>query len=390
MHDAVIIGGGPAGLHAARRLAGQGHDVVLFEEHDRVGEPVHCAGVLATEAFEEFDLRPDAVLNRLRTVRFFSPAGDTIAYSSDEAEAVVIDRRRFDESLAAQACAAGASLVPAARVHGIEPGSSGVDVYRAGAGPVRARAVVLACGARYTLQRRLGFGVPPRFIHSAQADVPAGSREQVEIHFGEGVAPRGFGWVIPLEQDGRPFARVGVMSQQGATACFQELLARVSDRWGIDAAGAAAAAPRRRMLPLAPLARTYGRRIVLAGDAAGLVKATTGGGIYYSLVSAEIAARVVGDGLRRDNLGEEALGAYEHLWRRRLGAELEAQRALRRVADRLTDGQIDSLFELARTDGIMPLLRRTARFNEHRHFILALLKHPPARRVLLGTLIGRA
>jgi hypothetical protein len=48
----------------------------------------------------------------------------------------------------------------------------------------------------------------------------------------------------------------------------------------------------------------------------------------------------------------------------------------------MSDADIDSLFELAETDGIMPLVRRTATFNRHREFIIALLKHPPARRVL--------
>ena len=49
----------------------------------------------------------------------------------------------------------------------------------------------------------------------------------------------------------------------------------------------------------------------------------------------------------------------------------------------LSDDDIEALFDLARTDGIMPLVRRTAAFNHHREFITALFKHPPARRVLL-------
>ena len=37
----------------------------------------------------------------------------------------------------------------------------------------------------------------------------------------------------------------------------------------------------------------------------------------------------------------------------------------------------------------MPIVRRTAKFNEHRALILSLLRHPPARRVLLRRLGGR-
>ena len=52
LYDALIVGGGPAGLFAARELARRGFSVVLFEEHERVGDPVHCTGVLGTESFD--------------------------------------------------------------------------------------------------------------------------------------------------------------------------------------------------------------------------------------------------------------------------------------------------------------------------------------------------
>lgn len=120
----------------------------------------------------------------------------------------------------------------------------------------------------------------------------------------------------------------------------------------------------------------------MLGDAAGLVKPTTGGGIYYSLLSAELAAATLTAALEDDDLGRERLASYKTSWRKRLGSELRWQLILRRIAKRLSDSDIDALFELARTDGIMPIMRRTAAFNHHRDFIVALLKHPPARRVL--------
>ena len=62
--------------------------------------------------------------------------------------------------------------------------------------------------------------------------------------------------------------------------------------------------------------------------------------------------------------------------------EGEHTKKMTEVVLKLSDADIDGLFELATTDGIVPLIRQTAAFNHHREFIVALLKHPPARRLL--------
>jgi hypothetical protein len=49
----------------------------------------------------------------------------------------------------------------------------------------------------------------------------------------------------------------------------------------------------------------------------------------------------------------------------------------------MSDRDMEDLFDLARTDGVMPIVRRTASFNRHRTLILALFKHPPVRELVL-------
>jgi flavin-dependent dehydrogenase len=156
--------------------------------------------------------------------------------------------------------------------------------------------------------------------------------------------------------------RVGVMSSRDAAHYFEQLLSIITPRWGVR--GHPPQRPRQKILPLSPIPKTFAERLLVLGDAAGLVKPTTGGGIYYSLVSAAIAADVLAEALQRNQFGHRALSAYEVRWRERLSAEL------------------------ARTDGIMPIVRRTARFNRHRDLIVALFKHPPVRRIMFRALAG--
>jgi geranylgeranyl reductase family protein len=380
MFDVCVVGGGPGGLHAAARLAGQGHRVAVLEEHAAFGEPVHCTGVVAADVLTEVGAGDEVVLNELSTARFHSPSGLDFSYTPPSTEAVVIDRLAFDDALSASAERAGATLIRSARVASASVEAGHVALQVSEGREVRARAVVLACGASYGLQRRLGFGIPSVYLNSAQLELPATRGGDVEVYFGGEIAPRGFAWAVPVERRTGRHVRIGLMCAGSASAPFRRFLGRVAGSWGVDVASAPA--PRRRLLPLSAIRRTFADRVLAIGDAAGLVKPTTGGGIYYSVVSATLAADVLGDALRRDDLRAGALSAYERAWRDRLMPEFRAQLALRMLAQRLSDAEIDDLFVLARTDGILPIVRRTARFNRHRDLIVALFRHPAARRIL--------
>jgi geranylgeranyl reductase family protein len=386
MYDVTIVGAGPGGLCAAARLAQGGFHVAVLEEHAAVGDPVHCTGVLAAEALEELDLPGDVVLNPLTTARFHSPSGLDISYTPASTEAVVIDRRAFDQAISTAAERVGATLMCGSRVISAEVFPDRVTLDVAERGPVESRAVILACGANYGLQRRLGFGKPAVYLNSAQLELPASRGGDVEIYFGSETAPRGFAWAVPVRRASGPHVRIGLMAAGDATAHFQRFLARIGSSWGVDAP--CDTPPRVRLLPLGAIRRTYGDRVLAIGDAAGIVKPTTGGGIYYSVITAMLASDLLSDRLASDRLEAEALASYEQCWRTRLMPELQSQLALRMLAQRLTDAEIDDLFDLARTDGIMPIVRRTARFNRHRDLIVALFRHTQARRILFRRFVG--
>jgi geranylgeranyl reductase family protein len=382
--DVLIVGGGPGGLFMAARLAGQGVRTVVCEEHVRVGDPVHCTGVLSSDSFSRFDLPLTATLNHLTEVRFVSPGGIPVDYSTPSPIATVIDRPAFDRALADRALAAGAEIRAGARVIALDADAAGVRA-TVGGEVVQARLAVLACGAQYAFQQRFGFGLPSTYLHTAQRELPADVMPSVELHFGRDVAPGGFAWAVPVVRPEGLFVRIGVMTARDAPGCYRRMLERVGDRWGVSDRELP---PRLKILPLGAIDRTYADRLLAIGDAAGLVKPTTGGGIHYSIVSASIAADVALEALASDRLSAASLAPYERRWRAELEDEFVAQQALRDVATDLSDQAIDSFFELAHTDGIMPIVRATARFNEHRPLIRALFKHPPARRILFKSIVG--
>jgi len=296
----------------------------------------------------------------------------------------VVDRARFDQALARTARDAGAELRSGARVRAVQVDKAGVSIGADGIPAIRARACVLACGATYRFNRQLGLGAPRQYVQSAQLEHPLDGPGHVEVHLGRDVAPGGFAWLVPFERDGTRHTRLGLMCESRALNRFREFAARMRARFDGDAGGWPD--PRLKILPLGPVSRTYADRLVAVGDAAGLVKPTTGGGIYYSLISGRLAARTLDDALRADDLRDTRLRRYEQEWRARLGAEIRIGLAFRTLASRMTDRAIDAVVELARVDGLVPMLRQTADFNWHRQSALALLRHAQFRRILLSSL----
>jgi geranylgeranyl reductase family protein len=385
VRDVVIIGAGPAGLVAARALASAGHDVVVLEEHDAIGRPVHCTGLLGIDAFDEIDLPRHAILSTTHAARFLAADGTSVFIDAERVRAAVVDRAVFDQSLADDSRRAGADLRLGARVRSIAVAADRVTVSgESDDARVDARVCILACGASYRFNRELGLGVPRAFVQSAQIEAPFDGPDQVEVHLGRAVAPGGFAWTVPFMRGQRRFNRVGLMCNEGAVAHFTEFAATLRERCSNP--GDPWPSPRMKILPLGPVTKTYGNRLIAVGDAAGLVKPTTGGGIYYSVISGAIASEVLDGALRDDDLGEPRLRTYEERWRARLGSEIRVGLKFRALATRLNDRAINALVELARIDGLVPLLKQTADFNWHSSSALALLKHAQFRKILLGSL----
>ena len=385
MLDVIVVGAGPAGLYSALLLAEEGFDVAVLEEHAVPGLPTHCTGVISDEVSDLFKVPDTLILNRPRVCTIFSPAGTAASFSADGEGITVIDRGQFDAELALAARRAGAELRTGFRVEQVRTGPA--DVWVAGSeARLRARACILACGVGYGLQRQLGLGLPSMFLHSAQVEVDAAEASAcVELHVGEETAPEGFAWLVPVVREGRPRMKVGLMARGHAARHLTRFLSRapVAERLAPEPR----VHIRQRLLPLGPVSKTYGERVLAVGDAAGLTKPTTGGGIFYSLLSGLLAAETLREALRRDRVGERDLGVYETRWRARLDPHLRVSSYVRRLFVKLSDRELETLLQALVAVEVQEVIRRTAQFNWHGDLIRSILRHRGVKSVLFHALL---
>lgn len=385
MHDLAVVGGGPAGLLTARRCAEAGLDVVLLEEHARIGEPAHCTGIISLETAALAKIADDIVLGRLDRARLVSPGGAECEVrwkGAGSEEVLVVDRALFDQGLAEQAQRAGVAVRTGARVDDIQVGAEAVAL-EAGGARVSARACVLACGVSYRLHRQLGFALPGQVVHTAQVEVEAEPADTVELFFGHGVAPEGFIWSVPIRRPEGPALKLGALARGDAGACLARFLERPEVR------GRLLSPPGRmvrRLLPLQPAPQTAADRVLLVGDAGGFTKPTTGGGIYYSLLTAGLAAETLIEAFQADRLDGEQLARYERRWEGELGADLRVSAWLRQFLTRCRDHEIDGLIRALGAESVQAVIQATAHFNRHRELIVALVREPGIASLLVKSL----
>jgi flavin-dependent dehydrogenase len=113
--------------------------------------------------------------------------------------------------------------------------------------------------------------------------------------------------------------------------------------------------------------------VLAVGDAAGQVKMTTGGGVYYGLLGARIASEVLADRLFHGRVGARPLARYEVLWQKMLGPEQRAGQALRRFVSTVSDEALDDIFRAAAARGLSHQVVDLLDFDWHARPSLGLL-----------------
>ena len=373
MRDVAVIGAGPAGLYAAYQLASAGLDVAVLDAQERIGENAVCSGVIGEEAFVRFGLPLRSVLNRICRIQAVSPAGRRLEYGSAAPLARVVDKAGFNRDLAELAGGAGAELCLGRFVEAIEREKEGVQVrFRLrpqGVGKLRARAAVIACGVNGSLTGALGLVKPRELLRAIQADIGLGkdgAGNPTEVYVGRSVAPGAFGWKIPL---GEGRVRVGLMCGEDPRRYFTALLQRVAP--GVERGEARV---REKAIGQMPVGQCVGERMLAIGEAAAHVKTSTGGGIYFGLLSAEMASAVLLRAFRRGDLSAEGLGEFERFWRAAFGRELWTGYLARKLTAHLSDQLMERAFERAKGIDLVARLEGKLSFDWHHQAILASIR----------------
>jgi len=384
--DVVIIGAGPAGSTCATLLAHAGHKVLLLEKERSPGSCTNCTGIIGQEAFDVFDLPRELIVNTIDDIRFIGPYRREVTFSAGRPLAHVVRRSELDSALAERAAEAGAEVRLGVKVIGGVRTPDDVEIQ----GIVEShpdhtedklvsfctRAVVLAVGYNVTLLRAFGMEAPAEFLQGVQLLCRNRGVEQVEVYVGSRYAPGSFGWAVPLEKG---WVKVGLTTSRQSRSYLDALVDSPTLHDRIDLSYSRI---RTSPIPVGSLQRCHDDRVLVIGEAAGQVKTTSNGGIYYSMLGAKAAAEALDASLRQDDLSADSLVAYDRAWRALLEDELLIGRRLRSAVESMSDAKLAALMWLGSAGTMMNIIKDRADFDWHRPLIDRLASHRLVRPIL--------
>lgn len=323
-----IIGSGPSGSYLAYLLAKQGHEVSLFEEHSVIGKPIQCTGLVTKALFDLIPYSKEYMVNELKQAEITGPNSSILL----DLEEYVICRHKFDAYLANLAENAGAEIHLG---HHFTDFKKTTASFKTKEGFVQKKFDILvgADGPLSRVAKSQNIFYSREFYIGVQATMKGEfQHDTFTANFGS-LAPGFFAWSVP-ESDS--LSRVGLATKKNAREHYNKFIKSLKGNVLDVLAGP---------IPHYTPKQIVGKdNIFLVGDAAGLAKATTGGGIITGMLSSKILADCIINGKSYE---KEINALKKELW---------IHMKIRQCLDKFQDKDYDYLISLMNNKKVRKIL----------------------------------
>jgi geranylgeranyl reductase family protein len=337
MVEVVIVGAGTAGLITARALASNGINVTVYDGKKTITEGTEKAsGVISINGLNDLGIDyKQAIINDLWGAVLCAGA-ENLKVKSKTPIAHVVDRGKLITLIYKSAIKAGAKVKLGRRIPKEKMREIDCDV------------LVGADGAISNVASAFNFPEIPEYVLTYKAEYTntpkIEDKSLVELFF-QKEAQRLFGWAIPYGEDmletGIGITRKAkITSTEAYRSFFEKSLAERLKNAKMVSGHAS-------LIPLQPRRKTAINNTILVGDAAGQVKATTGGGIVFGSLCATVASEAITNHIKH---GKE-LSLYETTWRRRYGKELKLHAVMHEYYSIAGEKGLERFFKLAKILG---------------------------------------
>ncbi len=294
-YDVLIAGAGPAGSFSGYLLASGGLKVVIT---DKKSFPRYkpCAGGLTQRALKLLPFAMDDIVED-KSYRVKISANNRPLFDRTFENPVIqmVSRDKFDLFMAQKAVKAGAKFYDNTEFVSFS-GEPGNLVIRTTKGLIRAGFVIGADGVNSKVARALGLLIKKQAMHAIEGEIRFKDKFfqdsfKGSVHFDFGALPYGYGWIFPK----RDYLSAGVLTTSKKIKGLKKYFSSYLKSKGLDSPLAIVSRVKGHPIPFNPSSdnRLSTKKGLITGDAAGYTDPLTGEGIYYALLEAVIASKVI-------------------------------------------------------------------------------------------------
>ena len=342
-----IIGAGPSGSYLAYLLAKGGKEVNVFEEHNEIGVPVQCTGLVTNTITKLIDIKDEFLVNKIENVEVIAPNGEKAFFKLKKSD-FVFDRNKFDKYISEMAIREGVKYYVGKKFTGFKDNYVILNKNER----FKTDFLVGADGPLSSVAKHFNMYKNRKFMLGLQARVKGKfKKDTFVVYLGKGY----FGWNVPESSE---FSRVGVIGvNKNSKKYFDDVLRKVNGEIIEYQSG---------LIPVfQPKIKCQKNNVFLLGDAATQAKGSTHGGIFQGMTAAKALSEAIIKGKN-----------YDLLWRKELGKDLYFHLKIREKLDKFTDEDLNYLVKLTKKEKVKEILENYERDFASKIVIKALLKEP--------------
>ncbi len=360
-YDVVIVGAGPVGGYLATKFREKKVSVLILEEHSEIGRPFQCAGLVNPSAMEKVGLY-DTVLTRIWGARMHSPSGLSIEIGQpNRVRTWSVCRKLFDEAVVREALESGAEISLSSKPINAVRHEDYVEVDISTPLGKKTITCALLCGADGShswVRRKFRMGRPKEMMIGFQIEVTGypGVEGKLDVYTGEDIAPGFFAWAIPSGDTTRigTWTRPDRLGERNCEELLNTLLQKEiwKERFNECKEIGRYCGP----IPSGLISKPLIERVAVFGDAAGLCKPTTGGGIGKGFEQVDLLVPYLSEAIKNDKLSENDMKKMVKLLIP-MKKKLNRSKALRDAfLTEATDDELDDVFSIWSRPEIIELI----------------------------------
>jgi digeranylgeranylglycerophospholipid reductase len=348
-YDVCIVGASIAGNYLTYLLSKSNLRIAVLENHEEIGIPFQCAGIISQKLSQLIELPTNIILNRVTTAKIMNPSGKFINLSGDE-KPYIIDRIALDRLYYNKIKnKPNITYYLGERFKSFEYRIDNFEKYlliETSKRIIKSKLLVGCDGPLSSVGKQLN--VKNKVLYASQIRIRADFEEHEAAMYFDPMWKQLFGWIVP---EGNHVYRIGIASAINVNKCFKRFLngLNVDIKNKIDQQGGT--------IPYGVMNKLAFDNILLLGDAAGQVKATTGGGIIMLLTAAKYASNCVNLCLKNGNFSKRFIKKYyETPCSQTIGRELKLHFIIRLILENFRDKDFETFFKLIKENKIEQLV----------------------------------